>query len=150
MPDQIATSEDQQTIVPEAEAAQIEELHRLLQKGNATLTSPDGLHQLELPHALYELLIRIINSIREGKTVAYIPNAKDLTTRQAASLLGMSRQFLIGLLNRGEIPYHKVGTHRRVLLRDVMSYRERRDEQRHQALNAMAQQAMEQGIYDQF
>jgi excisionase family DNA binding protein len=149
MSDQLSASENQQTIVPEAEAVQVEELHRLLQKGNATLTSSNGLHQLELPHPLYELLIRIINSIRQGKSVAYIPSTKDLTTRQAANLLGMSRQFLIGLLDKGEIAYHKVGTHRRLTLSDVLEYRERRDKRRHQAINEMARQAVELGIYDE-
>ena len=150
MPDQVSISGDQQTIVPEAEVTQVEELHRLLQRGNADLTSPDGLHQFELPHPLYELLIRIISSIREGKSVAYTPSAKHLTTKQAANLLGMSRQFLIGLLHKGEIPYHKVGTHRRLLLKDVLTYREKRDKRRRQALNQMAQQAVELGIYDEF
>jgi len=139
-----------QTCIPEAEATQVEELHRLLQKGNATLTSPDGLHQLELPNPLYQLLARIIDNIREGKSVAYIPNAKDLTTRQAANLLGMSRQFLIGLLDKGEIAHHRVGTHRRLMLKDVMAYLEQRDRRRHQAINQMAKQAMELGVYDEF
>lgn len=136
--------------IPETEAVQIEELHRLVRMGNATLTSADGLHQLELPDPLYRLLLRIIGDVAEGRPIAYAPETQDLTTQQAANLLGMSRQFLVGLLDKGEIPYHRVGTHRRLMFKDVMAFRKRRDQRRHEALNQMAKEAVESGHYDEF
>jgi excisionase family DNA binding protein len=137
-------------VVPEAEAMQIEELHRLLKQGNATLTSPDGLHQVELPDLLYRLLLRIMGDVLEGRPIAYTPATQDLTTQQTANLLGMSRQFLVGLLDKGELPYHRVGTHRRVRLKDAMAYRKQRDQKRHAAVNQMAKDAVESGHYDEF
>lgn len=136
--------------IPDSEGAQIEELHRLIQRGNAMLTSADGLHRLELPDALYRLLLRIVADILEGRPIAYTSEAQDLTTQQAANILGMSRQFLVGLVEKGEIPYHMVGTHRRLTMKDVIGYRKRRDGLRHQALSAMAKQAVESGTYDDF
>jgi excisionase family DNA binding protein len=136
--------------IPETEAIQIEELHRIVRMGNATLTSADGLHQIELPDPLYRLLLRIIGDVAEGRPIAYAPETQDLTTQQAANLLGMSRQFLVGLLDKGEIPFHRVGTHRRLMFKDVMAFRKRRDQKRHEALNQMAKEAVESGHYDDF
>ncbi len=150
MPDHLPNSETETVLIPEAEAIQIEELHRLLKKGKATLTSADGLHQLKLPDPLYRLLLRMISDVLDGRPISYTPATKDLTTQQAANLLGTSRQFLVGLLDKGEMPYHRVGTHRRIKRKDVMEYRRQRDRQRHEALNQMAKDAVESGYYDEF
>lgn len=150
MTEQMASSEIETVVIPEGQATQIEELHHLLKRGSATLTSPDGLHRLELPDPLYRLLLRIIGKVLEGRPIAYAPETQDLTTQQAANQLGMSRQFLVDLLERGEIPYHRVGTHRRLMLKDLMAYRRRRDQRRHEALNQMAKDAVESGHYDEF
>ena len=150
MRDQRPVADIETIATPETKAVEIEELRRLVKRGNATLTSPDGLHQLELPDPLYRLLLRIIGDVAEGRPITYVPSTQDLTTQQAADLLGMSRQFLVGLLDKGELPYHRVGTHRRLMLKDVMAFRKRRDQSRHEALNQMAKEALESGHYDEF
>ena len=60
----------------------------------------------------------------------------------------MSRPYLIQLLDAGEMPYHLVGKHRRIALRDVLAYRKRRGEARRAALDMMARDAFEAGLYD--
>ena len=150
MPSQLPSSGIETIVIPEADAVQIEELHRLVKMGSATLTSPDGLHQLELPDPLYRLLLRIIGDVLEGRPIAYTPATQELTTQQAANFLGMSRQFLVDLLDKGEMPYHRVGTHRRLMLKHVIEFRRRRDQRRHEALNRMAKEAVESGHYDEF
>lgn len=71
-----------------------------------------------------------------------------LTTYQAAHYLGMSRMFLVGLLKRGDIPFHMVGTHRRIYEKDVIAYKAQRDSERKKALAELVKAEHEEGIYD--
>src|ERR1700730_1976599 len=70
------------------------------------------------------------------------------TTVQASRLLGVSRQFLVNLMDKGEIPHHMVGTHRRVYINDLMAFKCRRDQRRRAVLNQMVQSEIEAGVYD--
>jgi excisionase family DNA binding protein len=76
------------------------------------------------------------------------PEEQQFTTQRAAELLGMSRPYLIHLLDAGEMPYDLVGEHRRIALRDVLAYAKRRAEARRAALDKMARDAFEAGLYD--
>ncbi len=85
-----------------------------------------ALGTLELPAVAIRVLAKIIQEIAEGHAVVvHSVEEEDLTTSEAAEVLGMSRPTLINLLERGEIPYRRVGTHRRIRRSAVLEYGER-------------------------
>lgn len=92
--------------------------------------------QVEIPEAIYRVLIQVVDTLKSGLAVSVAPQATKLTTQQAADLLGIARPTLIKILDAGEVPYERVGTHRRLLLSDVLSYRERRRAAQYGALAA--------------
>ena len=115
--------------------------------GKTALINDEGQH-VELPTALFEHLARIVRLMAEERTVVLMPEDKEYTTQAAADHLGVSRQHLVDLLEDGEIPFHKVGTHRRVKFRDVLAYEKKRDNERHAALNRLSEKVQEAGLYD--
>ena len=133
--------------IPAAQEGQIRELRRLVQSGGAKLVGPDG-HQIPLPEPVHDLLLMILKNLQAGKAISIVPEHQQLTTQRAANILGVSRPFLVGLVEKGEIPFHMVGSHRRIYLRDLFDYKRRRDSARHNAINDMARAEMEAGTYD--
>jgi excisionase family DNA binding protein len=101
-----------------------------------------------MPVSLEGFLVKVTAGLREGRSVAIVQDDAQLTTVEAARTLGVSRQFLIGQLEKGEIPFHMVGTHRRLYARDVLAYRMRRDRKRHRILNDLTRAEAEDGLYD--
>jgi excisionase family DNA binding protein len=135
--------------IPQTEEHQVSELHHLLQKeGSARLVGRGGEPEMELPDTVYTLLLQIVGLLEQGKGVSILPVTQELTTQQAAEIIGVSRPFLVKLIETGKIPFHFAGTHRRVYLKDLLAYKQRRDEDRHAILDQMTRESVEDGLYD--
>lgn len=104
--------------------------------------------RIELPDPIFHHLVRVVRSMREGRAIVLLPEREALTTQAAADLLGVSRPHLVGLLEAGELPHHRAGTHRRVYLRDVLDYQRRRDAARRAALDGLGRELATAGLYD--
>lgn len=70
----------------------------------------------------------------------------ELTTQEAADLLNVSRPFLVKLLEDKMMPFHKVGRHRRIKAEDLFQYKDKRDQERADALAEMAALDSEAGL----
>lgn len=138
---------DEPVALPEPEEGQIRELNRLLQLGSPALVGADGERQ-ELPDSVFRLLKDIARNMQLGRAVVLVAENQQLTTQRAADLLGVSRPHLIKLLEAGDLPYHKAGSHRRIYLKDLAAYQRRRDAERKAALNRIAKEAFESGLYE--
>lgn len=79
-------------------------------------------HFIELPGDVADLMAAVIGSLKAGQGVTVVPHNKRVTTQEAAEVLGVSRPTLVRMLERNELPYEKVGKHRRILFSDVLKY----------------------------
>lgn len=136
-------------VLAEPDEAQIAVLRQCLARSGG-VSGRHGLHQIKLPENLYRLLLKIVQDLADGKAVSCTAAAQEMTTQEAASFLGVSRQFLVRLLDEGKIAFHRVGTHRRVYLQNLITFRKERDRRRQHAIEQMAKEAVKDGIYDQF
>lgn len=98
---------------------------------------------LTLPAAALESLSTILHLMAEGKTISIIPSGGEVSTQQAAEILNVSRPHVVKLLEDGVIPYHKVGSHRRIKLKDVEHFRQNRADEREEHLSELTKQAQQ-------
>ena len=144
--DMAATAQHPITL-PKAEQKRVEELDALLSRGSAALVSSNG-ERIELPNTVYKILRKVVTLMAHGQAVTLVPDNQAVTTQRAADLLGMSRPFFVKLLETGAMAYHRIGNQRRVYLRDVLAYSQKRDEERQAALDRLSRAAVEAGLYD--
>jgi excisionase family DNA binding protein len=112
---------------------------RLVEDGHDTAV-------MTVPAAALTLFLRLLKEMARGHAVTLLPLQTELTTTQAAEMLNVSRPFLIRLLEDGQLPYRKVGTHRRVQLQDVLAYKTRTDTARREALDELTAEAQRLGL----
>ena len=97
-----------------------------------------------------KLLARILTTLAEGHKVALIPMESELTTQEAAEIMGVSRPYVVGLLEKGNIPFRKIGTHRRIKLQDLMEFSKRNQEARQKGVQELTEHNEALGLYRDF
>jgi len=135
-------------VMPPDDLGQVRALDGMLHRTNsATLRGASG-EEMLLPSEVYEVLLEVVTAMSKGQAISVVPKSQRLTTREAADFLGISRPTLVKLLEAGEIPYEQPSRHRRVLLSDLVAFKQRRRDARRATLAEMTRTAAEQGLYD--
>ncbi|MCH8530926.1 MAG: helix-turn-helix domain-containing protein [Saccharospirillum sp.] len=112
-----------------------------------SLRGSDGqADELVLPGHVLQILLDVLAEMSQGNAISLIPYHQELSTQEAANLLNVSRPFLVGLLEKGDIPFRKVGSHRRVKLQDVITYKTDIDAKRTQVLDELGNLSQQEGM----
>jgi excisionase family DNA binding protein len=131
------------------EADSIRQLEHILslQDSQAKLVGANG-KVITIPESVYEVLRQVVHAMALGQAISIASQEQEMTTQQAADILNVSRPYLIKLLEQGEIPCIKVGTHRRIRHQDLISYKQQRDTKRSNLLDDLIQESQDMGFYE--
>jgi len=136
------TKSDQKIALSSIEMLTKSEIKAAKNKSNVVKLKIQGSDELvTIPLKALKLLTSILSNMAEGKSIALMPTDAEISTQQAAEILNVSRPHVIKLLEKGEIPYKKVGSHRRILLQDILEYESKFKKKRRKQLNKLAAEA---------
>ena len=102
----------------------------------------DGSDELiTIPIKAFKMLQTVLENMAEGNSITLIPSHSELSTQQAAKMLNVSRPHVVKLLEEGQIPFTKAGTHRRINLKDLIEYEKELVKRRKKNLKKLSKQA---------
>ncbi|HUH52008.1 MAG TPA: helix-turn-helix domain-containing protein [Flavobacterium sp.] len=138
------TKEDQEIALNSLQGFQlVSERIKSSQKKGVKIKIQETGEFITIPKKALTLLSAIIQNMAEGKTISIVPSHSELSTQQAADMLNVSRPHLVKLLEAKKIPFKKVGSHRRILLKDILEYKEQLAKQREAQLDFLTMQAQD-------
>ena len=111
-------------------------------------TAEGEMLEISVPRESVKLMSLALSELARGNAVTMTPVHAELTTQQAADRLNVSRPYLIGLLDSGEIPHRRVGNRRKVRLDDLLSFAEKDEIERMRVLDELAAESENLGLYD--
>lgn len=132
----------------EAELKEIKELKQKISNINTFFMIKTEGQEIQLPPIIAQVLNEIINILSNNGSLTLIPMDKELTTQQAADILNVSRPYIVKLLQNNEIPYRKVGTHRKILIKDLIEYKIKSSANRKAKLSELVNLTQELELYD--
>jgi excisionase family DNA binding protein len=88
----------------------------------ATIKFTETGNMIRVPKIFIRFMVDVLKEMAQGRTVNFVTSDTEVSTEQAAGILNVSRPFVVKLLETGAIPFRKVGSHRRILLRDIEAY----------------------------
>ncbi|MDR2973924.1 MAG: excisionase family DNA-binding protein [Propionibacteriaceae bacterium] len=143
-----AFNESDETVLPPQDSTLVRQVEAFLEAhSRAAALIADG-QRMDLPDEVFTVLNTVVQAMARGEAVTVAPVSMQLTTSQAAELLGISRQTLVRLLDSHAIPYEQPRRHRLLRLTDVLAYKQRHHVERRMASAGMTRQAQEDGLYE--
>lgn len=126
----------------------LDALKEYLSKGQIASIRIGKGKEIPLPESLINLFSQALTKAAAGKKVVIVEEDDEVSPEKAAEFLHVSRPFLVKQLDAGEIPFHMVGTHRRILMSDIIEYKRKRKERTQEILQQMREEAEELGLYE--
>jgi excisionase family DNA binding protein len=126
----------------------LDALKEYLSKGQVASIRIGKGKEIPLPESLINLFSQALTKAAAGKKVVLVEEDDEVSPEKAAEFLHVSRPFLVKQLDAGEIPFHLVGTHRRILMSDIIEYKRKRKERTREILQQMREDAEELGLYE--
>jgi len=105
-------------------------------------------HRMDVPTTSLAMVADVLREIGDGNIVYIETTPAELTLDEAGDILRLSHPQVTELLAGGEIPFHEVGTERRLRYDDVMDYKVRLDAKRLAELAEHVRINQELGLYD--
>lgn len=109
--------------------------------------------RLRVPAGVVGVLAEVLGQVGEGRVVKVVhgdveggEGGGEMTTKEAAEFLGVSRPFLVGELEKGKLAYRKVGTHRRIGVGELVAYKRRNRRERLGSLDELSGLDQESGL----
>jgi excisionase family DNA binding protein len=103
---------------------------------------------IPLPASLTALIVQVLSSAADGKRIVFVEADEEVSPEKAAEFLHVSRPFLIKRLEVGELPFHWVGSHCRILMSDLIEYKRQRRQRSLETLQQMREDAEAMGLYE--
>ena len=90
------------------------------------LVHADGTGEaVEVPDAAVRMLTDLLEAAARGGEVALVAEDTEISPEDAAAILGISRPLVRRRMDKGELPFRRVGAHRRIRVSDVLALRRR-------------------------
>lgn len=133
----------------EADLPRLVSLAKLGLRGRHLRLVVDDGEPIDVPEPVVEALAEVVSIMGQGRAVCVVSQNTQLTTGEAAQLLGVTRPTVVKLMEDGALPFSRPNSSRRVALHDVLSYKARRARARRAALDEMTAELAESGVYDE-
>lgn len=145
--DIIKPSKDEQRAAMESYDALAATLKQLRSE-NPEIEIEETEEKIRIPINALRLLVDILKELSKGNPISLVPIATEMTTQAAAEFLGCSRPHIVKLVEKGEIPFTKVGKHRRIKYEDVARYRKEMKSKQKNAISKLMDMDEESELYD--
>ena len=136
------------SVLTETDRARWPQLLAMTHRDHHPCLKSKGGMEIRLPEAIFMVLVKVIEDMRNGRAIVLLPDDETFTTQASANFLGMSRQHFVKLLESGQIPFHRVGSHRRVTFKDLRDYAKKRDVERRARMGKLFKKVKDAGLYD--